>query len=94
MYVNLSGSVHFQTVAIFSATNHSILFSDPGNESEGSCGSNAPLDSKIAQLVADIFHKTFRSHRQKSGPKWSKSKENRALLCLLWTFSFKRSFEG
>ena len=51
-------------------SNHSILLSDPGNESQGSDGSNAPLKSKIGGLVAEILQKTFRSMLLKLGSSW------------------------
>ena len=41
------------------SSNHPILFSDPRNENYGSGGSNAPLKSRIASVVAEIFHDTF-----------------------------------
>ena len=41
-------------------SSHSILFSDPENESYGSGGSNAPLKSRIGSVVAEISHDTFR----------------------------------
>ena len=53
----------------FSST-HSILLSDPGNESYGSGGSNAPLKSKIGGLVAELLYKTFRSMLRKLGSCW------------------------
>ena len=56
---------------IFPTTNHSILFSDPGNESQRSCGSKTPSESRIAQLVAEILHDTFRWMLSKRGSAWA-----------------------
>ena len=52
-------------------SNHSILFSDPGNESQGSADSKTPSESRIAQLVAEILHDTFRWMLSKRGSAWA-----------------------
>ena len=52
-------------------SNHSILFSDPGNESQGSGGSKTPSESRIAQLVAEILHDTFSWMLSKRGSAWA-----------------------
>ena len=49
--------------------NHSILLSDPGNESYGPGGSNTLLKYRIGMVVAEILHDTFRSMLSKLGPK-------------------------
>ena len=53
------------------ASNHSIMFSDPGNESQGSGGSKTPSESRIAQLVAEILHDTFRWMLSKRWSAWA-----------------------